>query len=178
MSNQSSNCESNRKHEVVRRIKELTQELRILSLQLDKTEEDQSEKKSSKTNCKRAETAIDVARKADSNKTERKNLRLNTVTRRPVVIPHAIKTASGTGNEAGCVNDRKSDAPVNSTIGIKEDETALLKEGDRVVITNHYKGLLGSKGRIVSVTAKTVNVLLDNRKGKIVNKFKKSVRKI
>ena len=51
-------------------------------------------------------------------------------------------------------------------------------EGDFVVITNKYKGLLGAKGTIVDVTPKQVSVRLEGTRGKIVIKSKTNVRKI
>jgi len=52
-----------------------------------------------------------------------------------------------------------------------------LQEGDRVVITNNYRGQRGSQGVITNVTPKQVSIRLDGQR-RIVNKKKTNVRKV
>lgn len=52
-----------------------------------------------------------------------------------------------------------------------------LKEGDRVVITNNYKGQRGSIGTITGVTKHQVSLRIEGQR-RVINKKKNNVRKI
>ena len=52
-----------------------------------------------------------------------------------------------------------------------------LQEGDRVVITNNYRGQRGSQGVVTHVTPKQVSIRIDGQR-RVVNKKKTNVRKI
>jgi hypothetical protein len=52
-----------------------------------------------------------------------------------------------------------------------------LQEGDRIVITNNYRGQRGSQGVVTHVTPKQVSIRIDGQR-RVVNKKKTNVRKI
>ena len=70
-------------------------------------------------------------------------------------------------------NQAEEEVPPAANPNIEEE----LQEGDRVVITNNYRGQRGSQGVVTHVTPKQVSIRIDGQR-RVVNKKKTNVRKI
>ena len=77
-------------------------------------------------------------------------------------------------NQTGQEQQGNQPEPVTTPTTAERTE---LQEGDRVVITNNYKGQRGSVGTITSVTKHQVSLRIEGQR-RVINKKKSNVRKI
>lgn len=140
--------------EIIRRIKELSQELRVLSLQLSDADESQDQSDRS--------TAVTAANPVPRSRR----------------VTEEVETEVVVNNSRAAAAAERVVPRIQEATDENEIQAPTYKEQDRVVIRNNYQGLRGKLGTICRVTPKTVDILLDGTRGKIVTRYKRSVEKI